>query len=260
MTCPLKENRGKQQHGHYKCGTWRFKQTNQGTASSGVIWIICTARANKRSVPATDFSFLVWKEEKISQSTNSCIEVIRVGVTWANKTHLKIGILSRKNGITVAATETHLSRNRVHLIKHPQLDRYMGGGGGGGIMSSPSYTLTPPLTSAGAFFKPHHRPLVYQPSTAAQNNRNRAAVVPRWKGFYWISLHRRQACDSGVYKTQICLLKMTQSTRLYGAVSTFNDRGVFALAEDGADGEQDGGGTCDWQYTKGQTKTCRIWS
>lgn len=50
------------------------------------------------------------------------------------------------------------------------------------------------------------------------------------------------------------LLKMTRSTRLYGAVSTFNDRGVFALAEDGADGEQDGGGTCDWKYTKDKQK------
>lgn len=47
---------------------------------------------------------------------------------------------------------------------------------------------------------------------------------------------------------------MTRSARLYGAVSTFNDGGVFALAEDGADGEQDGEGTCDWQYTKDKHK------
>lgn len=129
-------------------------------------------------------------------------KVIRVGVTWANKTHLKLGTLSGKNGITVPATEAHLCRNRVHLIKKINsltVTRW------GEIMSSPSYTLTTQLTSAGAFFKPRHRPLVYQPSTVAQNNKNRAAVMPRRKGFYWILLHRQQPYDSEVYKTQICL-------------------------------------------------------
>lgn len=121
--------------------------------------------------------------EKRTNRPIAAWKVIGLGVARANKTHLDLGTPSRENGTTVQAPvmETHLCRNRVHLRRHPLCGRYTAGGKNN--TSSPSYTLTTPLTSAGAFFKPRQRPLVYQPSTAAQNNENRAAVVPRQKGF-----------------------------------------------------------------------------
>lgn len=168
-----------------------------------------------------------------------------LGVTCANKTHLKVATLSRENGITVKvpAMETHLWKNRVHLIKHPKFGRYTEGGNNEFTQLHINNTLHWPLQG---HFLNHTTNLWF--ANRQLWLKTTKTELPFLLNF---TLPPTGAWLRSVQNTGMSLLKMTQSASLHGAVCTFNDRGVFTFQ---AGEEQDGKGPDDWQSTKDKHK------
>lgn len=144
--------------------------------------------------------------------------------------------------------ETHLCRNRVHLIKQPQFGHYTVCGG------KTSYTLTPPYTAdlCGGIFSttpPTSGLPTVHCGSRQQKQSCRYTQTERFLSHF--TAPPTGAWLRSVQNTDMSWLKMTQSARLYGAVSTFNDRGGFVFQ---AGEEQDGTGASDWQSTKDKHK------
>lgn len=146
-----------------------------------------------------------------------------------------------------------MCRNRVHLKKQPKTGRYTGRG-------KKSYEFTQLHINNTL----HHWPLQGHFLNHAtdlwftnrqlwlKTTKTELPLYPDRKVFikFYFTVSRRmtQKCTKHRY---VFTDKMTQSARLYVAVCTFNDRGVFMFQ---AGGEQDGKGIYDWHSTKDKHK------